>query len=81
MKYKADWIDSTVERPEEDGEYLVYWGEARIGDHKIAGVECHQVAYYRKESGKFVDPDGEKKWRDPDYWTQLPEPPNKIERE
>ena len=70
-----EWINLEDRKPEEDGEYLLYWGGVQLRDLKPLGVGCYQVAYYFKERDKFVDPDGDKNWRTPDYWMELPGPP------
>lgn len=70
-----DWINCANEKPSEDGEYLIYWGHVQLSSGKVPGVQCYQVAWYFMERDKFVDPDGEKKWRTPDYWMELPKPP------
>ena len=70
-----EWISVEATKPVESGEYLVYWDGIKIRGDRVPGVACYQVAYWREEMNKFVDPDGGKKWRTPDYWMALPEPP------
>ena len=71
----AEWISVETIKPIESGEYLVYWDGIKIRGDRVPGVACYQVAYWRREMNKFIDPDGRKKWRTPDYWMKLPEPP------
>ena len=74
----AEWISVETTKPVESGEYLVYWDGIKIRGDRVPGVACYQVAYWRGEMNKFVDPDGRKKWRTPDYWMKLPEPPKAV---
>ena len=78
IKPAREWISVGITKPVESGEYLVYWDGIKIRGDRVPGVACYQVAYWREEMGKFVDPDGRKKWRTPDYWMELPEPPRAL---
>ena len=40
-----EWINLEDRKPEEDGEYLLYWGGVQLRDLKPLGVGCYQVAY------------------------------------
>ena len=78
IKPDGEWISVEITKPVESGEYLVYWDGIKIGGDRVPGVACYQVAYWREEMVKFVDPDGRKKWRTPDYWMRLPKPPKAL---